>query len=64
MCEGRVNEQGVPLPEVFSAVVRSEEGSSVEVRGSSSVATIFIEDSPECSTSILSSNNYNIPGVG
>ena len=49
LCEGEVDGDGVPRPEVFSAVVRSEEGSSVEVRGSSRVASITIEDSAECS---------------
>ena len=49
VCEGEVDEEGYPRPEVFSAIVRSEEGSSVEVRGSSSVATITIEEAAECS---------------
>ena len=53
VCEGEVNEEGHPLAEVFSAVVRSEEGSNVEVRGSSRVATIFIEEAAECSTYAL-----------
>ncbi|CAI8024772.1 hypothetical protein GBAR_LOCUS14358, partial [Geodia barretti] len=48
VCEGEVDEEGYPRPEVFSAIVRSEEGSSVEVRGSSSVATITIEEAAEC----------------
>ena len=49
VCEGEVDEEGYPRPEVFNAVVRSEEGSSVEVRGSRGVATITIEESAECS---------------
>ena len=49
MCEGRVDEDGVPSMEVFTVVVESEDGSDVEVRGSNQVASITIEDSPECS---------------
>jgi hypothetical protein len=48
VCEGRLDEEGFPRPEVFSAVVRREEGSSVEVKGAGQVASISIEDSPEC----------------
>ena len=50
VCEGSVDGEGVPSPEVFTVVVRTEDGSDIEVRGSNRVATITIEDSAECST--------------
>lgn len=49
VCEGEVGSDGVPEEEVFSAVVRSEEGSGVEVIASRRVATITIQDSAVCS---------------
>ena len=49
VCEGEVDSEGVPREEVFSVLVRSEEGSSVEVRGPSRVATISIQEAAECS---------------
>ena len=49
VCEGEVGSDGVPEEEVFSAVVRSEEGSGVEVVASGRVATITIQDSAVCS---------------
>ena len=55
VCEGEVDGEGVPRGEVFSAVVRSQEGSDVEVTGSSRVASITIEDSPECSMCVYCS---------
>ena len=56
VCEGEVDGEGVPRGEVFSAVVRSQEGSDVEVTGSSRVASITIEDSPECSMCVYCSS--------
>ena len=50
VCEGEVGSDGVPAVEVFNAVVRSEEGSGVEVIASGSIASITIEDSAICST--------------
>ena len=50
VCEGEVDSEGVPAVEVFSAVVRSEVGSDVEVIGAGRIASISIEDSAECST--------------
>ena len=49
VCEGAVGSDGVPEVEVFNAVVRSEEGSGVEVIASGSIASITIEDSAVCS---------------
>ena len=49
VCEGEVGSDGVPAVEVFNAVVRSEEGSGVEVIASGSIASITIEESAVCS---------------
>jgi hypothetical protein len=53
VCEGEVGSDGVPAVEVFNAVVRSEEGSGVEVIASGSIASITIEDSAICIPVVL-----------
>lgn len=49
VCEGDVDSSGVPRKEVFNVVMRSEEGSGVEVLASGRLARIVVEDSAVCS---------------